>query len=120
MGHDRTYHPQIYWIEPGLSPRMRGVVKQSLALAGPQTHSDELVFTMDHAGLPDFLSLTNHQSDDLFCLPFNISLQRGQRPTKQSAGRQQNQPVASQLIFYSFSGVRRLCVLLPSAPSVCL
>jgi hypothetical protein len=33
------------------------------------------------AELPEFLSLTNHQSDDLFCLPFNISLQRGQRPT---------------------------------------
>ena len=33
------------------------------------------------AELPEFLSLTNRQSDDLFCLPFNISLQRGQRPT---------------------------------------
>jgi hypothetical protein len=43
MSHDRSYHPQIYWIEPGLSPRMRGVVEQSLAVAGPQTHSDDFM-----------------------------------------------------------------------------
>jgi hypothetical protein len=28
MSHDRTYPPQIYCIELGLSPRMRGAVKQ--------------------------------------------------------------------------------------------
>jgi len=42
MSHDRTYHPQIcwielYWIEPGLSPRIRGVVKHSLAVVGLQS-----------------------------------------------------------------------------------
>src|SRR4029077_14570336 len=43
MSHDRSYHPQIYWIEPGSSPRMRGVVKQSLTVAGPQTHGDDFM-----------------------------------------------------------------------------
>ena len=61
------------------------MVKQSLALAGPQRHSDDFMrlrwVVCRMAELPEFLSLTNHQSDDLFCLPFNISLQRGQRPT---------------------------------------
>jgi hypothetical protein len=33
MSHDRSYHPQIYWIDPELSPRMHGVVKQSLPVA---------------------------------------------------------------------------------------
>jgi hypothetical protein len=28
MSHDGSYHPQIYRIEPALSPRMRGLVKQ--------------------------------------------------------------------------------------------
>jgi hypothetical protein len=42
MNHDRTYHLQIYWIEiywikPELSPRMHGVVKQSLAVARGRT-----------------------------------------------------------------------------------
>jgi len=37
MSHHRSNHPQIYWIKPGLSPRMRGLVKQSLAVAGPQS-----------------------------------------------------------------------------------
>ena len=36
-------HPQIYWIEPALSPRMRGVVKQSRAAARPQTFSDDFM-----------------------------------------------------------------------------
>ena len=64
---------------------MRGVVKQSLAVAGTQTQSDDFMrlrwVMCRMAGLPEFLSLTNHQSDDLFCLPFNISLQRGQCPS---------------------------------------
>src|SRR5437879_12015201 len=50
-----------------------------------QTHSDDFMrlrwVVCRMAELPEFLSLTNRQSDDLFCLPFNISLQRGQRPT---------------------------------------
>src|SRR5579864_2612599 len=36
MSHNRTHHPQTYWIEPGLSPRMRRGVKQFLAITGPK------------------------------------------------------------------------------------
>jgi hypothetical protein len=43
MSHDRTYDPQIHWIEPELSPRMRAVVKPSLAVAAPQTHGDDFM-----------------------------------------------------------------------------
>jgi hypothetical protein len=36
MSHEEvSHHPQIYWMEKGLSPRMCGMVKQSKAVAGP-------------------------------------------------------------------------------------